>query len=128
MSPAGVQPGGDPAGGGLVLVFTNAPDVATAEAIARAAVEQRAAACVNVLAPCQSIYRWQGELQEESEIPMILKTTRERLDALEALVARLHPYEVPEFVALPASRCLPAYAAWAWAETSPAAITGGDAP
>lgn len=128
MSPAGVHPGDDTAGGGLVLVFTNAPDVATAEAIARAAVEQRAAACVNVLAPCQSIYRWQGELQEEPEIPMIMKTTRQRLDALEELVARLRPYDVPEFVAVPASRCLPAYAAWAWAQTSPAAAAGADTP
>jgi periplasmic divalent cation tolerance protein len=62
----------------VVLAISNAPDTQTAQTLARALVTERLAACVNVLAPCASIYRWQGAIEEASEVPMLIKTTRRR--------------------------------------------------
>lgn len=104
-----------------LLVLCNCPDSDIAARIARALVEARLAACVNVLAPCQSIYRWEGAVETATETPLLIKTTRERYSALEAEVRALHPYEVPEIIALPIERGLPSYLGWVAAET-------GDAP
>ena len=102
-----------------LLVFTNLPDRASAEKLAAALVEQRLAACVNVLAACRSVYRWQGAVQQEVEHPVLIKTTRERYAALEAAIRAAHPYELPEIVAVPIERGLPGYLQWVLDETAP---------
>ena len=100
-----------------LLVITNLPDRAAAERLADALVEKRVAACVNILAPCRSVYRWKGALQREEEHPVLIKTTAERYPALEAAIRAAHPYELPEIIAVPIERGLPAYLAWVDAET-----------
>ncbi len=101
----------------VLLVMTTAPDADTAQKIARALVERRLAACVNILAPCQSVYNWQGAVEDSNEVPMLIKTTAARYGALEAAITAIHPYEVPEIVALPLSHGLPEYLSWVIAET-----------
>lgn len=100
-----------------LLVITNLPDRAAAEALARALVERRAAACVNILAPCHSVYRWQGAVETAEEYPLFAKTTRDRYSLLERVVRELHPYELPELIAVPLAGGLPAYLEWVAAET-----------
>jgi periplasmic divalent cation tolerance protein len=102
-----------------LLVITNLPDRASADALARALVERRAAACVNVLAPCTSVYRWKGAVETAEEYPLFAKTTRERYSLLERVVRELHPYELPEIIAVPVGGGLPAYLDWVAAETRP---------
>lgn len=102
-----------------LLVLTNLPDRTGAEKLAAALVEQRLAACVNVLAPCRSVYRWQGAVQREEEHPVLIKTTRERYAALEAAIRAAHPYELPEIVAVPIERGLAGYLQWVIDETAP---------
>jgi len=100
-----------------LLVLTNLPDRETAERLAGALIEQRVAACVNILAPCLSVYRWKGAVQREDEHPVLIKTTAERYPALEAAIRAAHPYELPEIIAVPIERGLPAYLDWVAAET-----------
>lgn len=100
-----------------LLVLTNLPDRAAAERLAGALIEQRVAACVNILAPCLSVYRWKDAVQREEEHPLLIKTTAERYAALEAAIRAGHPYELPEIIAVPIERGLPAYLAWVEAET-----------
>ena len=101
-----------------LLVLTNLPDRAAAERLADALIEKRVAACVNILAPCRSVYRWQGTVQHDEEHPMLIKTTEERYAALEAAIRAGHPYELPEIIALPIEHGLPAYLEWVAAETA----------
>ena len=101
----------------VLMVMTTAPDTETAQKIARSLVERRLAACVNILAPCQSVYNWQGAVEDSNEIPLLIKTTAARYGMLEAAIAALHPYDVPEIVALPLSHGLPEYLSWVVAET-----------
>ncbi len=101
-----------------LLVLTNLPDRAGAEKLAAALIRKRVAACVNILAPCRSVYRWKGEVQQDEEHPMLIKTTSERYGALEAEIRKSHPYELPEIVAVPIERGLPAYLAWVAEETT----------
>lgn len=105
----------------VLLVIVNAPDRDTAGKIGRALVEARVAACVNVMSPCTSIYRWQGSVETAEEVPLLVKTAASRYVALEALVRSLHPYELPEIIAVPCGRGLPAYLDWVRAETTPGA-------
>lgn len=93
-----------------------APDEGEANRLAAALIERRLAACVNLLAPARSIYRWRGAIETATEIPMLIKTTAAAYPALEAALRELHPYELPEILALPA-RGLPEYLAWVAAET-----------
>ena len=102
-----------------LLVLTNLPDLAHAEALATALIEARLAACVNILAPCRSVYRWQDAVERADEIPLLIKTTEDRYPALEAAIRAQHPYALPEIVALPIARGLPEYLAWVTAETNP---------
>ena len=104
-----------------LLVFTNLPDRASAEKLAALLIEQRLAACVNVLAPCISSYRWEGKVQRDEEHPMLIKTAQDRYTELEAAIRANHPYELPEIVAVPISGGLPAYLQWVESETRPAA-------
>ena len=101
----------------VLLVFTNMPDHNSAAALAAALVEARLVACVNVLAACTSVYRWQGAVQTASEVPVLMKTTRARYPELEAAIRARHPYELPEIVAVPVDHGLPAYLDWVAAET-----------
>jgi periplasmic divalent cation tolerance protein len=103
-----------------LLVLTNLPDRGSAERLAVAVVEQRVAACANILAPCRSVYRWKDAIQQEEEHPLLIKTTSERYAALEAAIRALHPYELPEIIAVPIERGLGAYLDWVGAETTPA--------
>ena len=100
-----------------LLVLTNLPDRAAAERLAENLVETQLAACVNILAPCRSIYRWKGALQHDEEHPMLIKTTLERYAALEAAIRNGHPYELPEIIAVTIERGLPAYLDWVSSET-----------
>jgi periplasmic divalent cation tolerance protein len=100
-----------------LLVLTNLPDRAAAERLAGALVDKRVAACVNILAPCRSVYRWQGKLQQDEEYPLLIKTTGERYPALQEAIREAHPYELPEIIAVPIERGLPAYLAWVQSET-----------
>jgi len=103
-----------------LLVLTNLPDRAAAERLADALIEQRVAACVNILAPCRSVYRWKGVVQHDEEHPLLIKTAADRYPALEAAIRAAHPYELPEIIAVPIERGLPAYLAWLAAETTAA--------
>ena len=101
-----------------LLVLTNLPDADSAHALAAALVEQRLATCVNVLSPCTSVYRWQGKVETAAEVPLLIKTTRARYAALEAVIRARHPYELPEIVAVPVVLGLPGYLDWVTAETA----------
>ncbi|MEO8142612.1 MAG: divalent-cation tolerance protein CutA [Betaproteobacteria bacterium] len=101
-----------------LLVLTNLPDRAAADKLADALIEKRVAACVNILAPCRSVYRWKNDLRHDEEYPMLIKTTAERYGALEAAIRAGHPYELPEIIALTVERGLPAYLDWVAAETA----------
>src|SRR4051812_16477306 len=101
----------------VLLVLTNLPDRAAAERLADALLEKKLAACVNILAPCRSVYRWKGAVQHDEEHPMLIKTTAERYPALEQVLRAGHPYELPEIVAVPIERGLQAYLDWVDAET-----------
>lgn len=105
--------------GAVLLVFSTLPDAAAAGALARTLVEARLAACVSLLPPCNSVYRWQGRLEEAREVPILIKTTAARYAELEAAIRAEHPYELPEIVAVPVQRGLPAYLEWVAAETAP---------
>jgi periplasmic divalent cation tolerance protein len=100
-----------------LLVITNLPDRASAETLAQALVDRRAAACVNILTPCRSVYRWKGAVETAEEHPLFAKTTRDRYSLLERVVRELHPYELPEIIAVPLAGGLPAYLEWVAAET-----------
>lgn len=101
----------------VLIVLTNLPDTDSADRLARQLIEQRAAACVNRLAPCVSTYRWQGAIETATEVPLLIKTTRTAYPRLEQAIREAHPYELPEIVAIPADRGLPAYLAWVGQET-----------
>lgn len=101
-----------------LLVITNLPDAYSAHALAGALVEARLAACVNILAPCRSVYRWQGKTENAEEVPVLIKTTTARYAALEAAIRARHPYELPEIIAVPVDRGLPEYLAWIATETT----------
>ena len=101
-----------------LLVLTNCPDEATANALALALIEDRLAACVNILPRVQSIYRWQGAVESASEIPLLIKSTVGRYAELEAAIRARHPYDVPEIIALPITQGLPAYLNWVATETA----------
>jgi len=101
-----------------LLVFTNLPDRAAAQALAAALIEGRLAACVNVLAECTSVYRWHGQVESSAEVPVLIKTTAGRYPALEQAIRSLHPYELPEIVAVPISHGLPQYLDWVARETT----------
>lgn len=101
----------------VLLVITNVPDRAAAEKLAHALVGSRTAACVNILAPCRSVYAWQGKVEQADEVPLLVKTTADRYDALERAIRANHPYDVPEIIAVPVTAGLPEYLQWVSDET-----------
>ena len=102
----------------LLQVTTTLPSQEQAAALARALVEQRLAACGQVVGSMTSVYWWRGEVTSDQEWLVILKTTAECYAALEAAIRAQHPYEVPEILATPVSRASAAYADWVGAETT----------
>lgn len=96
----------------VALVFVTGPAPETLESIARTLIEERLIACANVLPDVRSIYRWQGSIEQATESLAMLKTTDARLEALERRIAELHPYEVPEILAVDVARGHEAYLAW----------------
>jgi periplasmic divalent cation tolerance protein len=102
-----------------ILVLCTCPDAAAADRIATALVDERLAACVNRLAAVVSTYRWQGAVCRDEEILLLIKTTSERFDALRERIVALHPYELPEVIAVDIARGQPAYLDWIARETSP---------
>jgi periplasmic divalent cation tolerance protein len=102
-----------------ILVLTTVPSAEAGERIARALVEARLAACVNVLPPMVSVYRWKGEVQRETEQQLVIKTARARLAALEEQLAQLHPYDLPELLVLNVEDGDPAYLSWVLTEADP---------
>jgi periplasmic divalent cation tolerance protein len=101
----------------LLLVMTNLPDRASAEALAAALIDNRLAACVTILPPCRSVYRWKGAIESADEVPLLIKTTDARYPELEGAIRKQHPYAIPEIIALPVVSGLPDYLAWVTAET-----------
>ncbi|MFQ5488927.1 MAG: divalent-cation tolerance protein CutA [Gammaproteobacteria bacterium] len=94
------------------LVLSTCPEDGTAERIADALVELRVAACVNIVTGVTSIYQWQGQRERSGESLLLIKTRRDRYAALESALRSLHPYEVPEIIALALEDGLAAYLAW----------------
>jgi periplasmic divalent cation tolerance protein len=99
------------------VVLVTCPTAERAAEIARALVEERLAACGNVIPGLRSIYRWEGKVQDDAEALLVLKTTGERFEALRERVLSLHPYQVPEVIALPIEAGSAPYLAWIAAET-----------
>ncbi len=101
----------------ILLCLCTCPDAASARTIADALVAERLAACVSRLPGLQSTYRWQGAIEHDEEVLLVIKTRSERLDALTARVQALHPYELPELVAVEAAGGLAPYLAWVAEQT-----------
>jgi periplasmic divalent cation tolerance protein len=102
----------------VVIILTTIPDGAGGDVIARRLIEERMAACVNVGGPMTSYYRWRGTLERETERQVVIKTTRARVPALQARLAELHSYELPEFIVLAVADGSAAYLAWVAGETT----------
>jgi periplasmic divalent cation tolerance protein len=102
-----------------VIVLTTLPADADAHALGKTLVEERLAACVNLLPPMSSVYRWEGHVEQDTERQMIIKTSRERVVTLWERIRELHPYEVPEFVVLSIIDGSDAYLRWLGESTSP---------
>ncbi len=102
---------------GVLSVYVTVPDEETARHIARTVVDERLAACANILPGCRSVYRWQGQVEEAGEVALILKTASARFPALERRIRELHPYEVPCIVAWEVRDGHGPYLDWVTAET-----------
>jgi periplasmic divalent cation tolerance protein len=100
-----------------ILVLTQMPDRATAQALARVLVEERLAACVSIGAPAESLYHWRGKIETAQEVPVAIKTRAGRYPAVEAAIVARHPYELPEVVAVPLTHGLDRYLEWIGTET-----------
>lgn len=111
------QPVGVTPPDGLLLALTTIGSREEAESIARTLLDERLVACANLLPGCRSLYLWQGALEEADETLVLFKSTRNRYRAFEERLRALHPYELPEIVALSPDAVLPAYAAWVIGET-----------
>lgn len=99
------------------IVLVTAPDLEVASRLGRALVEERLAACVNLVPGLRSIYRWEGQIEEAAEVMLVVKTRQERCEALAARVEALHPYELPEVVVLPIEGGGDRYLAWILSES-----------
>ena len=102
----------------LILVLTTVPSDALGEEIARALVSERLAACVNISAPMTSIYRWKGNVEQETERQLVVKTTRERASAVQQRIKELHSYELPEFIVIETASASDEYLNWVETESS----------
>lgn len=96
----------------IVVALVTCPDEVTAEKIARAAVEEGAAACVNIIPTLTSIYQWQGKVESAKESLLVIKTSEGKIGVLEKKVLSLHPYDTPEFIVLPIVHAERRYGEW----------------
>ena len=103
--------------GAAILVLTHMPDVASAQSLARALLDAHLAACVNVGAPVESLYHWQGEIETTREVPVAVKTLAARYAEVEAAIRARHPYELPEIIAVPLAGGFVPYLDWISAES-----------
>jgi periplasmic divalent cation tolerance protein len=108
-----------PSDSGLRVVLVTAPDVETAAELGRTLVAERLAACVNVVPGLRSIFRWEGSVQEEAEVLLVVKTQAARCQALAARLQDLHPYDLPEILELLVTGGSAAYLEWVRTESSP---------
>jgi periplasmic divalent cation tolerance protein len=95
-----------------MLATTTVPDLETAERIARRLVEDRLAACVQIVQGIRSVYRWQGRVQEEPEVLLLVKTAETQIPRIESLLHQIHPYELPELLSAPITGGSVAYLRW----------------
>lgn len=105
----------------IVVMITTLPDRAAAGALARALIDERLAACVNIMPPCTSVYRWQGAVESADEVPLWIKTRAAAIDQVTQFIKDRHPYELPEVIALPVTAGLTPYLDWVSAQTLPEA-------
>lgn len=96
----------------IILVMTQVPEESCANQMAQKLIESGLAACVSILAPCRSIYRWQGNIENSTEIPLLIKTEVSNYKAVEKIIQNLHPYELPEIIYLHVDGGLPDYLQW----------------
>lgn len=101
-----------------ILVVSTLPDQESATRLAELLISRGQAACVNVLAPCTSIYHWRGKTESAQEVPVLIKTTSEKYAEVEKTIRSHHPYELPEIIQVPIAGGLPAYLEWISKETS----------
>jgi periplasmic divalent cation tolerance protein len=104
---------------GCLVVLCTTPNADVGAALGRRLVEERLAACVNIVPAVRSIYAWQGEVKDDGESQLLIKTTRERFDALAQCIRQHHPYTEPEIIALPITAGSPTYLAWLREQTAP---------
>lgn len=102
-----------------LLVMTQTPDLGTAQTISKAILNARVAACVSIMPQVTSHYVWEGKLEAAEEWPLLIKTTQACYEQLEQIIVSLHPYQIPEVIALPISQGLPAYLQWLTQSTQP---------
>lgn len=95
-----------------IIIYCTCPDIVTAEKISRQLVSDNLAACVNMLPAITSIYRWQGKTEQASEVLLLIKTTAERFAAISTVIEDIHPYELPELIAVSITDGLPGYLDW----------------
>ena len=101
----------------ILILITNFPDSDTAADVSQALIDQQLIACANIMAPCRSLYRWQGKLEDATETPAWFKTTASRAPAAQQALADLHPYDVPEILVLQPDSVHTPYAQWVQAQT-----------
>ncbi len=101
----------------VIVILTNLPDSDSAQHLAKHLVAEKIAACVNIMAPCVSTYRWRGTVESATEIPVLIKTQRCHYDAVERVIRACHPYALPEIIALPVVAGLADYLGWIVTET-----------
>lgn len=102
----------------IKIILSTIDEGSVARSMARRLVEERLAACVNLVARVASIYRWQDEVQEEQEVLLVIKTVAEKVDPLQRRLLQLHPYEVPEFIVLDVEEGSEAYFEWLAGQTT----------
>ena len=101
----------------IVFILTTVPYDERAELFARTLIEEGIAACANLHGPMTSVYRWKGSIESDRELQLVIKTTRDRVPAVEALLRELHTYELPEFLVIEVAEGSPAYLAWVREQT-----------
>jgi periplasmic divalent cation tolerance protein len=100
-----------------LLILTNMPDAQSAQSMAHSLVERKLAACVNILPGVKSVYRWQGNVEQADEVTLLIKSTQARYAEVEDAIKSMHTYSVPEIIAVPIVKGLPAYLNWIKQET-----------
>lgn len=101
-----------------IVILTNLPDRDSAQRLAKQLVATKIAACVNIMAPCVSTYRWQGAIESAEEVPILIKTLRAHYHKVEQTIRECHPYALPEIIAVPVVEGLADYLGWIAAETT----------